>query len=185
MPIQLIALSGKAETGKSWIANNVLRGYGFNEFPLALHMKISLIGQSRLTYDDVFGKTKSASTRKVLQQYGTEQGRDVYGKDLWVKTMWEWLRFFSENWNTNKFVITDCRFINEVEFVQKMGGRVYRIVAPQRVEKSSLTPEARKHPSECELDNYTKFNGYLYNDLDIIGETIREQVDFLLKKDGL
>ena len=58
--------------------------------------------------------------RLALQLMGTEAGRNVFHKDLWVISLL--------NRSKNKdVVVTDVRFKNEIEYIQNNGGIVVRI----------------------------------------------------------
>jgi hypothetical protein len=58
--------------------------------------------------------------RLALQLMGTEAGRDVFHKDIWVISLL--------NRSKNKdVVVTDVRFKNEIEYIQNNGGIVVRI----------------------------------------------------------
>jgi hypothetical protein len=166
MDIEVIALSGKAGSGKDYIYENYLRPRGYHRWALADHFKIWTVGKGQATYDEVF-HTKPPHVRKALQINGTEQGRNIYGENVWLETAATWMHHLSKTWGINKFCITDCRFPNEVEFIQsRFGGQVIRVIAPTRSENNSLTVEARLHISETALDTYTKFDFFINNDPD-------------------
>jgi len=62
----------------------------------------------------------SFSPRLALQLMGTEAGRNVFHKDIWVISLL--------NRSKNKdVVVTDVRFKNEIEYIQNNGGIVVRI----------------------------------------------------------
>lgn len=61
--------------------------------------------------------------REALQKMGTEVGRDVFHNDFWII---QTQRRIEENEHT-KYVITDVRFPNEIEWIHKMGGKVYEV----------------------------------------------------------
>jgi hypothetical protein len=61
---------------------------------------------------------KDFTPRYALQLMGTEVGRDVFHKDFWVIRL---KKFIQENPNQD-YVITDCRFQNEIEFVHSLNG---------------------------------------------------------------
>ena len=58
------------------------------------------------------------SPRMALQLMGTEAGRDVFDKDLWVFTV---LRRMQENKN---YVLADVRFPNEIQRIREAGGKI-------------------------------------------------------------
>jgi hypothetical protein len=71
-------------------------------------------------------KAKSIpDVRNLLQKYGTEGGRDIHGKDCWLRVA----RRVIEDIN-GPVVITDVRFDNEAEFVRELGGQNWQIVRP-------------------------------------------------------
>jgi len=163
MTVQVVGISGKAETGKDYLRRTVFEAHGFRPWSLAWHFKIWLIGQGKATYEEVF-ETKPPHIRELLQQEGTERGRNVFGEDIWCNTAAAWIDLLAREWHVPGIVIPDVRFPNEVEMVHRLGGKVVRIRAPQRVETSRLSAEARGHFSETALDNYDNFDLYVDND---------------------
>lgn len=165
--IKVIGLSGKAGSGKDYIASRIITPkYGYVPFSIAWHVKANLVGKGALTYEEAF-ITKPPHARHLLQQEATESGRDVYGEDMWLRAADSWMRTIYESWGIQRFVLPDIRFPNEVEYIKKMGGKVFRIVAPNRVARSPLTDEARNHYSETALDDYPldNFDGIIDNDI--------------------
>lgn len=64
------------------------------------------------------------SPRQALQWMGTEAGRKVFHPDIWVISLLN--RSAGKN-----VVVTDVRFRNEVEHIQKSGGIVVRVARGQ------------------------------------------------------
>jgi hypothetical protein len=60
--------------------------------------------------------------RWILQQWGTEVGRQGFHTDIWVASLENRLRTATSN-----IVITDCRFPNEIKAIQEAGGKVFKI----------------------------------------------------------
>jgi hypothetical protein len=180
-PYQIIGISGKAGTGKDYISQRYLRPLGYHQFSFAWHLKVWLVGRGEATYDEVF-HAKPEHVRKLMQEEGTERGRNVYGEQVWVDTMDTWFRVLYENWGITKFVVPDVRFPNEVQGVQRLGGTVLRVVAPKRNAGHNMSKEARLHTSETALDNYEDFDGFLFNDPEY-SETVPRQLSSLLDID--
>lgn len=182
----LIALSGKAGSGKDTLGREVLRPLGFSQFALSWHMKNEAVGGilqqaetcdscDRLTggrnncsqcvprallkpeYNEVHVK-KPPFIRDWLQQRGTENGWQKFGKDYWLRITDAWMRTLSENCGLSRFYITDVRFPHEVEWVQKQDGIVIRITG-----RGGLEGETANHLSETALDDYRRFDAYLDN----------------------
>lgn len=164
---ELVGLAGKIGTGKDFIAKKYFFPRGYRQYSLAWHFKIDIIGKGEATWDEVFN-TKPEHVRHLLQKRGTEEGRMVYGEDVWVNMMFTWMKAFSIYWGISKFIVPDVRFPNEVAGIRKFGGKVYRILAPNRNADAPATVEARFHPSETSLDNYPLnfYDGIIKNDYD-------------------
>lgn len=171
--MQLVGVSGKAGSGKDFFVQNVLRPLGFIPWGLADHFKVWLASQGRWTYEEVF-HTKPEPVRRDLQQEGTERGRNVYGENIWVDTMLTWMRRLNENAGLSRFACSDVRFPNERAGVEQNGGIVIRMVAPERVKHSPLTPEQRLHPSETALDAQP-WTYMIYNDVGMTVAGLRQQ----------
>jgi hypothetical protein len=72
---------------------------------------------------------KEFSPRLALQLMGTEVGRDIFHKDFWVIK----LKNYIDNAPEQNYVITDVRFRNEIEFINRHGGiliEIKRGIAP-------------------------------------------------------
>lgn len=178
--LEVIGLSGKIGCGKDHIARHYFSPMGYYNWSLAWHFKVWLAGKGEATHDEIF-VTKPPRVRNLLQQEGTERGRLVYGQNVWVDTMFEWMNVINESWGINKFVVPDVRFKNEVLGIQSRDGRVFRIVAPNRDSNSGASVEARYHISETDLDDFPieNFNGLIFNDTEY-ASTVGMQVSTLL-----
>lgn len=169
--MKLIGLAGRSGVGKSTLSATYLRPLGFNEVGIADEIKIRAVATGVATYEEVFVGPKPAHVRTWLQEEGTERGRNVFGEDVWVRALLARLRKVEETWGIDQFVVTDVRFVNEVEFIHKHGGIVLRIDAPTRFANNGMTAEQRQHPSECDLDRLTNqdFDGIVLNDPEFAG----------------
>jgi hypothetical protein len=65
---------------------------------------------------------REITPRWVLQFWGTEVCRNGFHQDIWVASVENKLRSAKDN-----IVITDCRFINEVEAIKHAGGITCRV----------------------------------------------------------
>lgn len=180
--MKLIGLSGKAGTGKNFLAQQILAPVGFLECALADELKIRGIVVGVGSYEDLFHR-KPPTIRQWMQEEGTERGRDVFGEDCWVNALMARLTRVKETWGCERFVITDVRFPNEVRAIQRRGGWVLRVDAPERAAASPLETEARQHVSETALDDFQDFDGWVYND-PIYAKTVRWQVHMHLLRAG-
>lgn len=183
----LIGLSGKMGVGKDYIAQTYIipflkAKYNMSclQMSFADQIKANVITKRNIAFDDVFVK-KTQATRMLLQREGTESGRDLYGKDIWIRYFDTWAKVHCSR-GIETIVTTDVRFLNEVEYIKSQGGILVKVVAvdrnERRLQQESSGDEAvynsiKSHASECELD-------YLENgEYDFIFEnsTGRQQYD--------
>ena len=59
--------------------------------------------------------------RSALQLMGTESGRDVFNKNIWVYSM------FRRMDHSKNYVIADVRFPNEIQKIKEDGGMIIRV----------------------------------------------------------
>ena len=83
-----------------------------------------------ISYHDVYVE-KTNITRNLLQQEGTENGRLVYGENIWIKYFDNWIQVFKTRGIKN-IITTDCRFKNEIDYIKEQGGIIIKINAPIR-----------------------------------------------------
>lgn len=180
----LVGLSGGAGVGKTHLFNHYLKPWGYYDAPLADELKIRAVARGVASYEDAFYH-KPPAVRKWLQEEGTERGRDLYGEDIWCQTLLARLRRVSSHWGLQRFVVSDVRFPNEVNFILSNGGIVLRVVAPERYAKNGMSDEARAHRSERALDDFPdhRFTGLILNDPQYDG-TLGWQIQTHLENQG-
>jgi len=135
----LLLLSGKAHAGKDTFADSIA-SLGFHKYSFAGALKDEA---SRGGWDGA----KDERGRVLLQELGSVWRH--YEPEHWIRRLQESIRH-------DMVVITDCRYRNEISLMQTWGRENgYRVVTV-RINRSDhdngLSPEARSHPSECELD---------------------------------
>jgi hypothetical protein len=100
--------------------------------------------------------------RLLLQLLGTECGRNIIHPNIWINALFsEYVK--KENikinssvdeipvkFNYPKWIITDCRFPNELQAVKDRGGITIRV---NRKWKRDPIINTNNHPSETALDN--------------------------------
>lgn len=124
------------------------------------------------------GWSRTPSVWALLQYLGTDV-RQPQDKLYWVRRT-------VQNITINAFmgvstVISDVRFLHEVETIQDIGAYVVRVnVSPETQEarlakRDNLIPTAAalSHRSETELDNYEKFDDVVDNNYGDVNEKIR------------
>jgi hypothetical protein len=118
---------------------------------------------------DVYGldsaKDSHPEIRRLLQVFGTEVGRDMFGTNFWVDLT---LNSVKED----RVVISDVRFKNEADAIRSIGGQVWRI------NRNGVGP-VTDHASEVDLDLYD-FDFIIDNDYSVVD--LNNVVDMLLEK---
>lgn len=163
MRIQLIGLSGYARSGKDTIADLFAQRHAFTkqsfadpmrEALYALNPNIDVDGYRVGLKDAVDGmgwetvKALSTEYRPLMQRFGTEVGRTLWGQDFWVEQAMGKV--------VPRTIFADVRFKNEADAIKDAGGVVWRIERPG-------TPPTNGHESEVSLDGY-EFDAVLLND---------------------
>lgn len=110
---------------------------------------------THLKWEDMPTKTKKTgfmTVREVMEYFGTEIVRKMYSR-AWAKASIKSILSFGSLVGVND----DTRFIDEVEEIQAVGGKVIRLTL--------VTEESAKntHRSNVELDNYDKFDAVIDN----------------------
>jgi hypothetical protein len=152
----IIGLSGYARSGKDTVAEHLVLNHKFAQKSFAEPMKKAMyilnpivssdkIGNFRYqNLVDTYGLDKSKEDypeiRRLLQVFGTEVGRGIFGDNFWVDIV-------LKNIDSENIVISDVRFKNEADAIRNAGGQVWRI------NRSGIGP-VTNHSSETDLDDY-------------------------------
>jgi len=164
---RLIGLSGFAQVGKDSVAN-ILGEHGFKRVALADPIRSAMYmldpvvradnrGRTfglREVVDDIGwdeAKTSIPEVRRLLQVFGTEVGRHLFGNDVWV----DLARKKVNVGTSGRYVITDVRFLNEVTAIRALGGSLYKVVRP------GYAP-VNAHVSDVGLADQL-FDGFIFN----------------------
>lgn len=96
---------------------------------------------------------RKCTYRKFLQYFGTDFMRELFSDNLWVDNIIDHIKHNLHYTADSMFIITDTRFPNEIERVQKELGKKCDIIS-LRVERPSLLVNENAHISETALDDY-------------------------------
>lgn len=173
--MQIIGLLGHQGVGKNYIAEIVLPKILSQKNTVVLafadHFKIDCISKHNADYNKVYGQ-KDYETRILLQKVGTEEGREVFGYDIWIRTLHNWIKVLHSR-GVKRFIISDVRFQNEVEWIKSLNGIIIKINAPNRYQNRLETEtgnniekinEIKNHPSEVNIDNIEIYDILVNND---------------------
>lgn len=204
----IVGFSGHIGSGKNYIAEKMFLPLLINTYPnkkfipyfFSFGDQVKVECLCRIPYNDLSQNTgfheffieKTQDTRNILQQYATENGRDTYHCDIWVRAVETWIDIQLERLKKLNmdyipiFIISDVRFINELEFIQSHNGLIIRIEAPNRSYQriyneakgdKSIIDKIKNHSSETSLDHY-KFKHVINNDLD--SQNIKQQMEEII-----
>jgi len=174
--IRLFAVMGNKGSGKSTVADHVVKMHGYKRIKFADPLKkmLSVIG---LTHAELEGAMKEEpmpllcgqSPRHAMQTLGTEWGRMCIGQDLWMNIFKQQTHdYLSAGYN---IVNDDCRFVNEAHAVREMGGLIIRV-------NRGVTNDDT-HASEVEMDMITP--DIIIDNTGTIDELL-QSVDFIISK---
>lgn len=197
--MKLIGVCGPLGSGKSTIAEELQR-YGFVRlrFADALKQMMMALGCSKEEVDGSLKETPCAllcgrTPRYAMQTIGTEWGRDMIGKDIWVAALQHRINALKLKDPNVQIVVDDVRFANEFAMIRANGGALWRVqgrrkgdVAPK--DQSSKWPwplslifGEKLHPSEVEWRK-AEVDGEI-NNSGSRGE-LRLQVNTLMRRTG-
>lgn len=194
--LNLVGISGKKRAGKDFIAG-VLTEYGFVRVSMADPLKALAREFFFMNLPDNTSD-KPPADRWLLQQLGTEHGRDFWTelttrfpevtarlsenyscpRDFWLMHFEKKLRELQEA-QVCGVTAADLRFPNEADYFKRNGGILIRVARPGTVDKCD--PSAQ-HSSETALDAYPDFDYVIENDGD--SDDLRRTVCYLYD-DGL
>jgi dephospho-CoA kinase len=171
--IKLIGICGQAGSGKDTISD-LFESHGFTKIAFADPIKRSIMDWYGFSEEQVFGpsefrnkldKKVNLTPRFVLQTIGTEIARQI-DELTWVNYAMRVVDILLNNrcvhycqrrgvchsiYTSPRIgvIISDVRFINEINNIKKHGGKVIKIVR----DGSGLSGSSGKHQSENEMLN--------------------------------
>lgn len=195
--MSLIGIVGQAGHGKDTIGDILHSKYKFVKCALADPLKEGIcktvFGFTDEQLYTQLGKEKIddfwyVSPREVMQFVGTDLFREQMGKLLPVAEKEFWLEVFRKKRNdlikklgyVPNMVVTDIRFKNEAEFIQRHGGIIWKVQRDVGSHVQFLSDPTRSHISEQEQLEITNIDELIMNNGTI--EELEQKIDVLIHK---
>lgn len=152
----VIAFTGPMYSGKTTAADYIVKKYNYKKIRFADAFK-DMLKSIGLTDEQVNGSQRGVplkllcgkTPRWAMQSLGTEWGRNLIGDNLWANIWKQKARKYG------LIVCDDCRFLNEVDAVRSLGGKVLRIDRGQKLTLwrrfLDIVGLTRIHQSEMEM----------------------------------
>jgi hypothetical protein len=179
----IIGLVGFAGSGKDTIGHYLINNYNFKKLSFANTLKdvvSSIYGWNRDLLEGITDESRlfretidpfwNITPRQALIDIGTNLFRNHFDKNIWVKSLIKQIQNMPSN---SKLVITDCRFINEIQALKELKSKIVYV--------NRITPEIL-NDSEKELIkiNSNMFDYILNNDKDI--NHLENQIEIFIDK---
>jgi hypothetical protein len=162
----VIGIAGHAGAGKDTAAAYLVERYGFVQASFAdpiRSMALLMLEEAGIDHRWLTERaSKEAripglgiSARALMQTLGTECGRSLH-PNIWVRHMALRLGLPGPDFSLrgtptvqatalhDRIVISDCRFVNEADWIERIGGKVIRLHRNQ-------APAVRSHVSEAQV----------------------------------
>jgi len=148
--MNVVLLSGKAEHGKTSVANIIkkrLEQENKKVLLVSFADYLKFVSQKYMGWNGI----KDETGRGILQIVGTNLVRKKQ-PDFWADTVARLVFVLSDNFDY--FIADDARFIEEMECFNKQDALVTTIRVIRLNYENSLTEKQKNHPSETSLDNF-------------------------------
>ena len=139
----VIGLTGRARCGKnaaSTLLHQAIPGALEDSFAAPIReMACRILGITLEKLEEVKDQVSPAlgvTPRRMMQTLGTEWGRDIIHRDLWV------LSLFERNQGVDVLIVPDVRFENEAAAIRACGGLIIHMHRPGN-------PSVEEHVSEA------------------------------------
>ena len=176
----IIGIAGKAESGKTTFGMMLKESFEAEGKRVLMINYADAVKYIAKQYYNWNGE-KDEYGRSLLQEIGTEKGREGFYEDVWIMIVNLFINVMRKDFDV--FIIGDCRFPNEVYYWKEIPD-TYSIKIIRDNHISQLTEEQKQHPSETSLDNISDFDFIIANNegLDKLKEWSKSIVENILSR---
>ena len=147
---KILLIAGAAKSGKDLVAEYIQDNLeAHNKRTLILHFADYLKSLATQLY--AWDGLKDEHGRTLLQWLGTDVIR-ARNPNFWVETVARLIDVLNPDYDY--FIISDCRFENEVNYWKDTGIETRSIKIIRENYTNNLTEAQKNHPSEHALDNH-------------------------------
>ena len=153
---KLIGICGVAGSGKSTAAMHICHHLPYWRYSFASPLKDVVSDLFMIDLDTLNDPVKKnevnaqwgMTPRTIMQLFGTEAMREVFGLDFWLKQAADRIEVLAAGAAAKRLcvVIDDVRFPNEIEWVKANGGHMLYVHRPDT--ERDLSYSGPKHASE-------------------------------------
>jgi dephospho-CoA kinase len=178
MSINLLGIHGKKRVGKNALADILVEEYGFAQLAFAdpirqmlqvLPMASEYREEKKLEVIPEYGK----SFTELMQTLATGWGREEVREDLWLLVA-EFRIEMLRKLGYNNIVVSDVRYENEAQMINRLGGRIIHLVGNRGVVVNSHSSEQMLPPQYLD---YVLTNNGTIEDLKSEAFRLMEQLD--------
>lgn len=170
--VKVIILSGKAGSGKSFVANKLNEKLS-NSIVISYASYLKEYVKNISNWDG--SEESKEEVRTLLQQIGVELIKNKIDDKFLINRVLQDVEVYS--YFFDYIIISDARFIDEIECIKNESNSfVINIIGKD----NNLTNEEKKHSTEVSLDDYDNFD-YI---LDNRKENIESDIENIIKKVG-
>lgn len=143
----IIGICGFQGVGKDTFSNYLVDNFGFKKFSFAAATKDILAimfgwDRSLLEGDTIESRTfretldpwwseklsiPNLTPRKILQMVGTDLFRKHFDDEIWVHIVEKKIIELLKKNSSEKIIVSDCRFPNEIDMLKKLDGKIIHI----------------------------------------------------------
>ena len=148
---KIIGIAAKARSGKDSVASVLIENCGYMRYGFSDPIKRALADWMGLSVIEIEMRKREDAIRKALQFIGTDVGRKMLGKDIWINYLKP--RAMGALKIGYCVVVPDVRFCNEADAIRDWGGVVWGVRRPNN--EDELKGDLALHASESEVELIT------------------------------